>query len=408
MNSVSLLASESELKPIQILLLAAFVDMLGFAMVFPLLPFYAVRLGADAQVVGWMVASFSIAQVASAPLWGRFSDRWGRRPALLVGLLGSALAFMIFAFASKLWLLFAMRLVQGASGGTTGVMQAYIGDSVPPEERAKGLGWLSAATSGGVMIGPAIGSLAWSLGSAAPGLFAAALCLLNFAFAWRWLPESAVTATQSGSAAAAQTPRESLGGMVWTTLRHPGGEVASLIWIYAVAMMAFSALQGVLGLYLMQCFGLTEANIGYVFVYLGGLSVILRGALLGRLVHALGEARIMRLGAVLLAAGFLIYPFPPSLKLLFPFMALVPCGTALLFPAAAGLLSRRGPKDQFGQLFGVQQAFGGVSRIAGPIWAGAAFSRLGPAVPFWLASAVVWVVVLLAARVRPEPRVAAI
>ncbi|HEX9636513.1 MAG TPA: MFS transporter, partial [Acidobacteriota bacterium] len=260
------------MKPIQILLLAAFVDMLGFAMVFPLLPFYAVRLGADAQVVGWMVASFSIAQVASAPLWGRFSDRWGRRPALLVGLLGSALAFMIFAFASKLWLLFAMRLVQGASGGTTGVMQAYIGDSVPPEERAKGLGWLSAATSGGVMIGPAIGSLAWSLGSAAPGLFAAALCLLNFAFAWRWLPESAVTATQSGSAAAAQTPRESLGGMVWTTLRHPGGEVASLIWIYAVAMMAFSALQGVLGLYLMQRFGLTEANIGYVFVYLGGLS----------------------------------------------------------------------------------------------------------------------------------------
>jgi MFS family permease len=152
---------KSELKTLQVLLLAAFVDMMGFAMVFPLLPFYAVRLGADAQLVGWMVASFSIAQVASAPLWGRFSDRWGRRPALLIGLLGSALAFSIFAFADALWLLFAMRLVQGASGGTTGVMQAYIGDSVAPENRAKALGWLSASTSAGVMLGPALFRRLW-------------------------------------------------------------------------------------------------------------------------------------------------------------------------------------------------------------------------------------------------------
>ncbi|MFQ5791133.1 MAG: MFS transporter, partial [Acidobacteriota bacterium] len=158
-----------DIRKLWVLLFAAFVDMLGYAMVFPLLPFYAVRLGADALVVGWMVASFSIAQVAASPLWGRFSDRWGRRPGVLISLGGSAVAFLIFGFATAVWLLFASRIAQGASGGTTGVMQAYVSDLVPPEERAKGLGWLSAATNAGVMVGPALGSLSWQLGPEAPG-----------------------------------------------------------------------------------------------------------------------------------------------------------------------------------------------------------------------------------------------
>ena len=165
--------------------MAAFIDMVGYAMVFPLLPFYAVRLGGGAQMVGWLVAAFSIAQVASSPLWGRFSDRWGRRPGLLISLAGSAVAFVIFWFATSLWLLFLSRLVQGASGGTTGVMQAYVADTVPPEGRAEALGWLSAATNAGVMIGPALGSLSWLFGPEAPGLLAAALCVINLAFAWR-------------------------------------------------------------------------------------------------------------------------------------------------------------------------------------------------------------------------------
>ena len=162
--------SSLEVRKLWVLLMAAFVDMIGYAMVFPLLPFYAVRLGGSAQVIGLMVASFSIAQVAASPLWGRFSDKWGRRPGLLIGLAGSSVAFLIFGFADSLWLLFVSRFAQGASGGTTGIMQAYIGDSVPPEDRAKALGWLSAATSAGVMVGPAIGSLSNSrLGPEAGG-----------------------------------------------------------------------------------------------------------------------------------------------------------------------------------------------------------------------------------------------
>ncbi len=154
-----------------------FVDMLGFAMVFPLLPFYALRLHASDAAVGWLIASFSIMQLVAAPIWGRVSDRYGRRPALIIGLSASALAFFVFGFADALWLLFLSRIVQGAGGGTTGVAQAYVSDTVDPKDRARALGWLSAATNAGVSIGPAVGSLATHLGREAPGYFAAVLCL---------------------------------------------------------------------------------------------------------------------------------------------------------------------------------------------------------------------------------------
>src|ERR671929_1180554 len=142
-----------------VLMVTAFVDMVGLLMVLPLLPFYAKALGAGGFIVGLLVSSFAIAQLIASPFWGRFSDRYGRRPALLIGLTASAIAYIIFAYANSLWLLFVMRIVQGAGGGTTGVAQAYVADTVAQADRARALGWLSAATSAGVMVGPAIGSL---------------------------------------------------------------------------------------------------------------------------------------------------------------------------------------------------------------------------------------------------------
>ena len=152
------------MKRISILMATAFVDMIGFAMVFPLLPFYALRLQAPEWVIGWMIAVFSIAQLASAPLWGRVSDKYGRRPAIIAGLLAGAVSFTVFGFATSIWMLFLSRLIQGVGGGTTGVLQAYVGDASAPKDRARALGWLTSATSAGVMVGPAIGSLAYSLG----------------------------------------------------------------------------------------------------------------------------------------------------------------------------------------------------------------------------------------------------
>jgi multidrug resistance protein len=168
-----------------VLMITAFVDMVGFAMVLPLIPFYAASMGATGFIVGLLISAFSVAQLVSAPSWGKVSDRFGRRPAVILGLLISALAYVVFGLAETLWILLISRIVQGVGGGTVGVLQAYVADASKPEDRAKGLGWLSAATSAGAVVGPAFGSLfvQW-WGHRGPGFGAAGFCLLSMLFAW--------------------------------------------------------------------------------------------------------------------------------------------------------------------------------------------------------------------------------
>lgn len=386
-------------KSLFILMSVAFVDMLGFAMIFPLLPFYALRLGGQAWIVGPLVASFSVAQLASAPLWGRVSDRYGRRPVMLIGLGGAGLAYLIFGFADSIWLLFASRIVQGLGGGTTGVVQAYVSDSTNPAQRAKGLGWLSASTNAGVMIGPAIGSLASHLGPAAPGILAATLCALNVVFAWAYLPES--------RPAGAHGAHTSIRSALVRVVQHPGAPQPRLIWIYAIGMGAFSSMSAVVALYLKFRFGITAQTIGYVFLYMGALSVVLRAVIIGWLVDRFGETRVMRMGTVTLALGLLLYPLPHSILPMALVLALVPIGTALLFPAVTALVSQHTDPSEMGQTMGVQHAFGGTSRVIGPLWATPVFQLAGPSVPFFVAAGIVGVTGLLAFRVPVPPRAAA-
>src|SRR5437879_12564348 len=155
------------MRRMAVLMAVAFVDMIGLMLVLPLLPLYALHLHASATTIGFLTASFPVAQLVASPVWGRVSDRYGRRPALLVGLAASALAYVIFGLAGSLWLLFVSRFVQGLGGGTTGVAQAYVADTMAPQERAKALGWLSAATSLGVLIGPGLGAAGFGAGEAA-------------------------------------------------------------------------------------------------------------------------------------------------------------------------------------------------------------------------------------------------
>jgi MFS family permease len=330
------------------------------------------------------------------------SDRLGRRGAILIGLGASAGAFVVFGLATNIWMLFLSRAVQGIGGGTTGVLQAYVADVTEPRDRARALGWLSAATNGGVMIGPAIGSLSFQLGPAAPGLFAAALCLANVYFARRWLPESREHRHEH-----AQGERRSVGTMVWDYLRTPHGDVARLVWVYAVGMLGFMSMTAVLAIFLQDRFGITESTIGLFFVYTGALGIVMRAVVLGRLVDWLGETRVLRTGAALLAAGLFLIPFPESILTLALAAGLVPIGTACLFPAVTALVTHRASPGERGQVLGVQQAFGGVARVIAPIWATAAFQGLGRSVPFFIASGVVGVVVLLAFRISEVPQAAA-
>lgn len=371
----------------------AFIDMVGALMILPLLPFYAVKFGASDFMVMVLVSAFSAMQLVSAPLWGRVSDRYGRKPTLLIGLAGSAMAYVIFAYANTYWLLLVSRLVQGAGGGTTGVIQAYVADSVEPKNRAKGLGWLSAATNLGVVLGPLFGSETTRWGSHAPGLLAAVLCVLNIAFAWRYLTESHDVRKKPG----AKPPRrmlDAVAGVAWHRIREPSSR---LIWMYSVGIGAFYGVNALIILYLARHFNVTAEKIGPFYAYMGGLSIVFRLFVLGRTVDRFGEARTTRLGATFLALGLALIPFTgpldlPSLLTYLPLagiLALIPLGTALNFPCVTALLSRVVGENERGLYLGVQQTYGGLARVAYPLLAGALSDHFGEGAPFWLSAAMV-------------------
>ena len=409
------------------LMITAFIDMVGLLMVIPLLPFYAMSLAAEGitlslggralhvgvgLVTALLVTAFTVAQLVSAPLWGRFSDRFGRRPALLVALSASAIAYVIFGFATSLFLLFLSRLVQGAGGGTVGVIQAYVADSSEPEQRARNLGWLSAATNLGVFLGPVLGSVSVSLGAgpglrvfghhvalghAAPGLLAALLCLINMAFAWRYLRESNAGVLDSTTAERAATARARRPGAaraaVWRVVTHSSEPAPRLIWIYAIAIGAQQGTTTILALFLAERFGVTEKTIGFLFMYIGGWSVLSRALLLGKGLDRFGEARLSRIGSATLALGLATIPLTYNLFFLALAVTLVPLGTAFTFPCVTAMLSRVIPPQERGLYMGVQQTFGGISRGLFPLVLGFAWDHARPGlfrgVPFWISACLV-------------------
>lgn len=395
------------MKRLSVLIAVATVDMIGLMMVAPLMPFYALRFDAPEWMVGPLISAFAMAQLVSSPIWGRVSDRKGRRPALLIGLAAAGMAFLIFGFAQSLWVLFLSRVVQGLGGGTTGVAQAYVADTMAPSDRAKALGWLSAGTSAGVVIGPFLGSFAATWGPAAPGVVAAAVMLVNFVAAWYWLPESRGARTSGAAMAEPHTPRP-VGRAVWEIVRHPSRPAHRVIWIYCVGMLALNALIGVLALYLRDTFGVTEKTIGYFFPIFGVVGVLMRATLVGYVNDRFGEVRTMRLGAALLAVGLALMPLPRVLPLFVVFLALTPMGTALLFPASTALVSHRTDRRELGLVLGAQQTLRGIMSIIGPIGATLAYATLGHGVPFVLAAITVAVAGVLAAREPHEARDAAV
>jgi MFS family permease len=369
-----------------ILFVVAFVDMVGLTMIVPLLPYYATDFGAGAATVGVLVSAFSVAQLAVAPVWGRVSDRYGRRPAILAGLIITAAAYVLFAFAGTVPALLAARLVQGVGGGTIGVVQAYVADVSPPDRRTKSLGWLSAITSLGAVAGPAVGSLLVSLGGLEfVGLGAAGIALLVAIFAWTYLTESRRFPTTGAASGLPTTGRAAI-AHVLSRWHEPAPR---LIWVYAVGIGAFYGTIQIVPLLLADRLGVTERTIGYFVMYMGGIGVVVRTLVLGRAVDLLGEARLARLGIVVLAAGLAVTGLGSSSVALAAGFTLMPLGTACLFPCVTGLLSQAVPSRERGLYMGVQHTFGGVSRVAFPIVGGLLMDRFGAGVPFWLAGILV-------------------
>jgi multidrug resistance protein len=387
-----------------ILFITAFVDMVGLTMILPLLPFYATNFGASATVVGFLIAAFSVAQLVVAPVWGRVSDRSGRRPAILAGLVVTALAYLLFALAGSIGTLLLSRVVQGLGGGTIGVVQAYVADASSPDQRTRSLGWLSAVTSLGAVAGPAFGSLMIEVGGpTAPGLAAAALAALVAAFGWRFLGESRDLVTPPERTG---VPRPTGPATVVRVLTHWREPSSRLIWIYAIGIGAFYGTGPTVPLLLAERFGVTERSAGYFIMYLGAMGVVVRSLILGRAVDRLGEARLSRLGILLLAAGLGLTGLARSFALLAVGFTLTPFGTAFLFPCVTGMLSRAVSARERGLHMGVQHTFGGVSRVAFPVAAGLAMDRFGVGVPFWVSGLVVLATLSLAGGIgMPRARV---
>jgi len=401
-----------------VLMLTAFVDMAGLFLVIPLLPFYVKMFHANGETLfgldiglgfltGLVVTSFTAAQLLTAPFWGRFSDRYGRRSALVVALGASTIAYLLFGFADSLWMLLLSRVVQGAGGGLVGVIQAYVADSVAPTQRARALGWLSASTNLGVALGPFLGSCAlelqevdlWPgagelvLGNALPGVLAALFCVVNACFALRYLEESAARSP-------ARKKRPPVLRAVREVLARPAQPTSRVILVYAIAIGTAHALNPLMALFLDARLGVDEQSIGYVFMYIGTLSVLARVLLLGRAVDRFGEVRVSRVGICSLATFCFAMPFVGGLGSLALVLALQPIGMALTFPCLTALLSRLVPQADRGMFMGLQQSFAGLVRVLAPLIYGNLFDLVGGGAPFWSAGLIVLTTLALGVGLR--------
>jgi MFS transporter, DHA1 family, tetracycline resistance protein len=369
-------------SPLAIVFMAVLVDMLGFGIVIPVLPFYALKLGASALDVTVLIASYSAMQMAATPIWGRVSDRRGRRPLLIAGLFASAVSYLIFGLAESLLLLLVSRMAAGAAGGTISVAHAYVADTTKAEERAHGMGLIGAAAGLGVMLGPAIGGFFSRYGLGAPGYVAATLCALNGIAAIFLLPESRPAARRAevrrGEAA---TLRGWLGAM----MRYP---LALLLCVYFLGITSFTAMTAMLALYFERVFAIGAQEMGYMFFIAGGVTVVVRGVVLGRLVRRFGEIATVRLGALSLGVAFVLLPTVPTFGWALATVPLYALGAGTLFPALATLTSLATDEDSQGSILGGSQFIGGLGRVAGPLWAGLLFQQLAIRSPFHVAAVI--------------------
>jgi MFS family permease len=375
------------------LFLIVLIDLIGFGLVIPLLPFYAVRFSATAPEVTWLLATYSLTQLVAAPLWGRLSDRAGRRPVLMASMAASALAYVWLGFAGRLWMLFAARAIAGACAGNIAAAQAYIADITKPEERAHGMGMIGAAFGLGFIFGPALGGFLagnnpLTANLAAPAWVAAALsatALCGVAFVLR----ESLPAERRGL-----TPPQPRVAMLLGALRRP--VLSRLIVIFFLVILAFAAMESIFALWALRQLDWGPETVGYVFAYLGLLSAIMQGGLTRRLTKRYGEERLLLAGLVLLGAGLVLVPTAHGLGVLGGAFAALAIGLGLVQPALNSLISRRAGGGEQGQVLGVTQSVGSLARILGPPLAGYLFADLGHGSPFVAGAVIVVLAFVLA------------
>jgi MFS transporter, DHA1 family, tetracycline resistance protein len=353
-------------SPLIVIFTTVFIDLVGFGIVIPVLPFYAegTVFNATPRTVGFLFASYSIMQLIAAPILGRLSDKYGRRPVLLISIIGTGIGFLILGFANTLWMLFAGRILDGLTGGNISTAQAYIADITTPENRAKGMGLVGAAFGLGFIFGPALGGILSHWGIHVPFFFAAGLCFANAVLLYFTLPE---TVTKDHPARNMASSGRGFGQLL-NSLKQP--RLALVIVIYFLFVVAFSIMTTSFSLYTMFRFGYDAQHTGYLFAYVGVISVIVQGGLIGKLVKCFGELPLVLFGAFCFAISLFAVPFvgPQAGGLLGLLIGggVFAMGNSLATPALTSLASKSvGPAEQ-GTVLGVMQSAASLARAVGP------------------------------------------
>ena len=359
-------------SPLFVILFTVFVDLIGFGVVIPLLPFYASAVGGGPLVLGLLIAAFFGMQFLLAPVLGSVSDRIGRRPVLLATLVVATAGHLLLAAANSLVLLFAARVLAGMAAGNLSVAQAYIADRTRPEQRAKGMGLIGAAFGVGFAVGPVIGGTLVGYGLFAPALAAAALAATNLGLAIAFLPESVTPERR-----VAMGSRQAAG--LGEAIRRPS--IRALVATFFVVSFAFSTVPVAFPSLGIDYFGLKPEQLALVFILIGVISIVMGGAA-GRLARRFGEERLVAVGTLAMLAGLAAAPLVANLAAYVGLVAVFSTGVAIALPLIPSLVSKRTPPHEQGSILGGAQAIGGLARVPGPFVAGLLYEQVGPAAPF--------------------------
>ncbi len=388
------------------LFLTIFVDMVGFGIVIPLLPFYAERYGAAPDMVTLLVASYTFAQFLFAPVWGRVSDRFGRRPIILLTVFGTVVGYIWLAFTDSLLTLFLARAFTGAMASNMAVIHAYVADVTPPEQRARGMGRMGAAHGMGFVTGPAIGGLLAGADPVNPNFqmpffIAAALSAIAFVIAIFLVRESV---SPEARAAAARRPSQNRIAKLLEAVARP--QLGLLFLLLAMTPFVFSGIESTFVMWSERALGWGPEQNGYLYAYMGVVAVCAQGLLVGPLTARFGERRLIMAGPVLMGIGVLLLPFGTGYLWLCVAFGFIVMGTCITNPAINSLISQYASPEERGSLLGVAQSCSGLARIMGPLWGGFAFVTFGRDWPYFSAAVVMAVMFAFALRVRRQPRCA--
>ncbi|AKU91055.1 MFS transporter [Vulgatibacter incomptus] len=380
-------------SPLLVIFLTIFLDLLGFGLVIPLLPFFASDLGATGFQVGIVMTAYSGMQFLCAPLWGRLSDRIGRRPVLLVSIAGNVVAMLLFAASTNLVVFFLARAFAGMANANIGTAQAYIADITPPEQRTKGMGLIGAAFGLGFVLGPAVGGLLAGISHAAPALAAAGLSALNLVLAFFILPESLKPEARE----AAKLRRGSRLQAFRESLSHPF--LPLLFLLFFLTTVGFAQLETTFALFTAKRFGYDVTQNGYLFAFIGVVLALVQGGIVHPLRRWAGEAAMLLVGTVGLMIGLLVIGQVHTSSGLVAACAILAFGNGLSSPALSSLVSKQAPSHSQGRILGVNQSMGSLARVIGPLVGGFTFDHGGEVAPFFVAAGILGVAVLISLRI---------